>query len=120
MSPRSLLAFGELNRRGGVTATGERLVSQEWINASWQPRTQSPWTGDRHGYAWFLTRIAAEEVRYGWGYGGQMLYIVPRLGLTVVMTSDERASAARSGHRSDLHRLLGQIISATANAAGTS
>lgn len=114
MSPRSLLAFGELYRRGGVTAGGERLVSQAWIDASWQPRTHSPWTGDGHGYAWFLTRIAGEDVRYGWGYGGQMLYLVPRLGLTVVMTSDAGASAARNGHRNDLHRLLGEIIGAVA------
>lgn len=116
MSPRSLLAFGELYRRGGVTASGQRLVSQAWIDASWQQRTRSPWTGDGHGYAWFLTRIADEEIRYGWGYGGQMLYLVPRLGLTVVMTSDEHASAARSGHRGDLHRLLARIITATSQA----
>jgi CubicO group peptidase (beta-lactamase class C family) len=110
MSPRSLLAFGELYRRGGVTADGQRLVSQQWIDASWRLRTQSRWTGDGYGYAWFSTRIGGEEVRYGWGYGGQMLYVVPTLALTVVMTSDEQASAARSGHRGDLHRLLGSII----------
>src|SRR5690606_13456348 len=46
MSPRSLLAFGELHRRGGVTATGQRLLSQSWIDASWRRRTHSPWTGD--------------------------------------------------------------------------
>ncbi len=119
MSPRSLLAFGELYRRGGVTASGQRLVSQTWIDASWQQRTQSPWTGDGHGYAWFLTRIAGEDIRYGWGYGGQMLYLVPRLGLTVVMTSDEHASAAHSGHRSDLHRLLANIITSVAQAPRT-
>ncbi len=110
MSPRSLLAFGELYRRGGVTASGERLISQAWIDASWQMRTTSPWTGDGQGYAWFLTQIAGEQVRYGWGYGGQMLYVVPRLGLTVVMTSDAGTSSARTGHRDDLHRLLGGII----------
>jgi len=117
MSPRALLAFGELYRTGGVTPTGQRLVSREWIAASWQLRTQSPWTGDGHGYAWFLARIGGEDVRYGWGYGGQMLYLVPRLGLTVVMTSDERASAAHSGHRNDLHRLLGSIIASIAEAS---
>jgi CubicO group peptidase (beta-lactamase class C family) len=110
MSPRSLLAFGELYRAGGVTPTGQRLISREWINASWQERTHSIWTGDAHGYAWFFTRIADEDVRYGWGHGGQMLYIVPRLGLTVVMTSDHSTSAARSGHRDNLHELLGRII----------
>ena len=118
MSPRSLLAFGELYRRGGVSASGQRLVSQAWIDASWQQRTRSPWTGDGHGYGWFLTRIDGEDVRYGWGYGGQMLYLVPRLGLTVVMTSDAQASAARSGHRTDLHRLLARIITSTRQTPG--
>lgn len=110
MSPRALLAFGELYRNGGVTASGERLLSQSWIDASWQMRTRSPWTGDGQGYAWFLTQIAGEDVRYGWGYGGQMLYVVPRLNLTVVMTSDASTASGRTGHRNDLHRLLGGII----------
>ncbi len=112
MSPRSLLAFGELYRNGGVTPSGQRVISAEWIQASWQRHTQSPWTGHGHGYAWFTTTIAGEEVRYGWGYGGQMLYVVPRLALTVVMTSDHGTSAARSGHRNDLHLLLARIIGA--------
>ncbi len=113
MSARSLLAFGELYRQGGITRSGDRLLSQEWIDASWLRRTQSPWTGDGHGYGWFLTDMADETVRYGWGYGGQMLYVVPRLGLTVVMTSDNSASAARSGHRGHLHELMHKIIVAT-------
>lgn len=119
MSPRSLLAFGELYRRGGVTASGKRLISHEWIAASGEPRTQSPWTGDAHGYGWFLTELAGEPVRYGWGFGGQMLYIVPGLDLTAVMTSDDRASAARSGHRGDLHQLMARIVAAVARDNGT-
>lgn len=110
MSPRSLLAFGELYRNGGIAPDGARLISEDWIQSSWQRHTQSPWTGHGHGYAWFLATIAGEDVYYGWGYGGQMLYVVPSLGLTVVMTSDESASAARTGHRNDLHRLLGDIV----------
>jgi CubicO group peptidase (beta-lactamase class C family) len=117
MSPRSLLAFGELYRAGGVTPEGTRLLSQEWIDLSWQPRTCSPFTGDAYGYGWFLRRIGEEDVRYAWGYGGQMLYIVPRLDLTVVMTSDETAPAGRTGHRDDLHRILSEIIAAVADDA---
>jgi CubicO group peptidase (beta-lactamase class C family) len=112
MSPRSLLAFGELYRNGGVTPDGKRLISREWIDASWQPRTNSRFTGDEYGYGWFTREIGGEQVRYGWGYGGQMLYIVPRLELTVVMTSDETSNSARTGHRDALHALLAEIIAA--------
>lgn len=116
MSPRSLLALGELYRRGGVTPAGERLLSRAWIQSSWQQYTRSPWTGDGHGYAWFLTEMAGAEVYYGWGYGGQMLYVVPQLELTVVMTSDDRVSSAGTGHRNDLQRLMSRIIGAVSDA----
>jgi len=113
MSPRSLMAFGELYRNGGMTPAGERLISKAWIDTSWQPRTNSRYTGDAYGYGWFSRPIGGEQVRYGWGYGGQMLYIVPRLELTVVMTSDETSNSARTGHRDSLHALLAEIIAAT-------
>jgi len=112
MSPRSLLAFGELYRRNGVTPDGKRLLSAAWIAESWKPRTASRWTGDDYGYGWFSRQIAGQEVRYGWGYGGQMLYVVPALELTVVMTSDADAPSGRTGHRDKLHALLAEIIAA--------
>jgi CubicO group peptidase (beta-lactamase class C family) len=117
MSPRSLLAFGELYRTGGITPEGTRLISKDWVDKSWQPRTNSRYTGDSYGYGWFTRQIGGEEVHFGWGYGGQMLYIMPRLELTVVMTSDEGSSAARSGHRDDLHALLAEIIEAMREAS---
>lgn len=110
MSTRSLLAFGELYRNGGRTADGRRLLSQAWISESWEPRTASRYNGDGYGYGWFLREIGGEQVRYAWGYGGQMLYIVPSLQLAVAMTSDDSAAAARSGHRDALHDLLARII----------
>ncbi|WP_284735981.1 serine hydrolase domain-containing protein [Dongia deserti] len=117
MSPRSLLAFGELYRMNGVTPDGRRLISADWIEASWEPWTTSRYTGDGHGYGWFTRPIAGEEVRYSWGYGGQMLYVVPRLELTAVMTSSVNAPSSRTGHRDDLHALMGEIIAAIADLA---
>ena len=117
MTPRSLLSFGEFYRRGGVTPDGERLLSREWIVQSWQPRTNSRFTGDGYGYGWFLRRAGAHDVAYAWGYGGQMLYIVPSLDLTVVMTSDESSPAGRTGHRDDLHTLLESIVAAVETGA---
>lgn len=112
MSPRSLLAFGEVYRTGGLAADGTRILSQDWIDQSWTERTNSRFSGDGYGYGWFLREIGGEDVRYAWGYGGQMLYIVPALDLSVVMTSDENAPSAGNGHRDDLHALLGEIIAA--------
>ncbi len=110
MSARSLLAFGELYRNGGRATSGQQLVSSEWIAASWQHRTNSRFSGDEYGYGWFGRQIAGEEIHFAWGYGGQMLYIVPSLDLTVVMTSAESGPSARNGYRDALHLVLGEII----------
>lgn len=112
MSARSLLAFGEIYRNGGKSRDGRQLISAEWITQSFQARTSSRYTGHGYGYGWFKLALAGYEVNYGWGYGGQMIYVVPSLQLTVAMTSDQNESAARSGHREDLHRLLADIVAA--------
>ncbi|MGO8504566.1 serine hydrolase domain-containing protein [Rhizobium leguminosarum] len=110
MSARSLLAFGELYRNGGKTADGRQIVPADWIAQSWQQRTNSRFSGDEYGYGWFTRQIGGEQVHFAWGYGGQMLYIVPSLDLTVVMTSEESGPSARNGYRDLLHGLLADII----------
>src|SRR5690554_4062556 len=114
MSARSLLAFGELYRTGGLAADGTRLLPRAWVAESWQPRTVSRFHGDGYGYGWFSREIGDRQVHYAWGYGGQMLYVVPSLRLTVAMTSDETRASGRTGHRAGLHALLGAIIEAVA------
>lgn len=117
MTPRSLLAFGELYRNGGKNKAGEQVVSEAWVRESWRVRTHSIYSGDGYGYGWFMRQIGGQDVVYAWGYGGQMLYIVPALGLTVAMTSLPDDPSARSGHRDDLHGLLGEIIGAVGGKA---
>ena len=116
MTARSLLAFGELYRNDGKAPNGRQVVSKAWIDQSWTPRTNYRFSGDGYGYGWFLRNIGGEDVKFGWGYGGQMVYIVPSLGLTVVMTSDDSGPSARSGYRDDLHSLLAEIIGAVRQA----
>ncbi len=112
MTARSLLAFGELYRNGGRAKDGTEVVPADWIVQSWEHRTNSRFSGDDYGYGWFSRQIGGEEVHFGWGYGGQMLYIVPSLKLTVVMTSDENGPSARTGYRDALHGFLSEIIAA--------
>ena len=109
LSPLALLRFGEMVRRGGVW-DGTRVLSQAWIADSWVPRTFSRFSGDDYGYGWFLRRAAGRDVAYARGYGGQMLYVVPSLEVTVVVTSDPTLPARSRGYVGDLNALLSDAI----------
>lgn len=110
MTPADLLEFGEVYRRGGVAQNGQRLISKDWIQQSWTPRTQSFYTDDDHGYGWFRRDLAVYESWYGWGYGGQMLYVVPKLALTVVITSDTSNPSGRNGYARQLHQFVADEV----------
>ncbi|MGM0571149.1 serine hydrolase domain-containing protein [Marinobacter sp.] len=87
LSPMALLAIGELYRNDG--RHGEmQVLPQGWVSTSWKPRGMSRYTDDRYGYGWFVTELGGYDAYYGRGYGGQMLYVVPELAVTAVMTSD--------------------------------
>lgn len=110
MTPSSLLAFGELYRRGGVTEKGQRLLSEEWIAQSWTPRTQSRFHEGEYGYGWFIQAFAGVQGYYGWGYGGQMIYVLPDLALTIAITSEETLPSGRTGYRDSLHQMVSRDI----------
>ncbi|UUL82046.1 serine hydrolase domain-containing protein [Sphingomonas qomolangmaensis] len=117
LSPRALARFGEMYRNGGRVGTAQ-VVPAAWIDASWQPRATSPWSGNGYGYGWFVEEVRGHPVRFAWGYGGQMLYVLPSLGLTVVMTSDP-SPQPRDDHVDSLHGLLAEgIIPAAIRGAG--
>ena len=86
LSARALVQIGELYRNSG--RRGERQVIPEaWVRESWTPRTRSIFSGQLYGYGWFIANVADHDVYYAWGYGGQFIFIVPDLELTVVTTS---------------------------------
>jgi CubicO group peptidase (beta-lactamase class C family) len=104
LRPRDLFAFGELYRNGG-RHDGQTIVPEDWIRDSWVQRTTSPYNGHGYGLGWWMRRTDGYDVRFAWGYGGQYVFIVPELELTVVTTSD--AYSRREGdHNRALHDLL--------------
>lgn len=118
LSPRALLRVGEAYRQGG-TYDGERVVPEAWVRASWEPRGRSPWSGFAYGYGWWIKEARGHGVYFAWGYGGQMVFVVPGLGLTAVMMSDPTARSAEGGHLEALHALLDDgLIPAAERGAG--
>jgi CubicO group peptidase (beta-lactamase class C family) len=87
LSPRALIKFGELYRNGG-RYRDRQIVPADWIAASLKPRTRSIFSGQLYGYGWFISQVAGHEMFFAWGYGGQFVFVVPTLELTVVTTSD--------------------------------
>jgi CubicO group peptidase (beta-lactamase class C family) len=116
LRPRELLAFGELYRNGG-RHDGRQIVPEDWIRASWTQRATSPFNGHGYGLGWWMRSMRGYDVYFAWGYGGQYVFIVPQLELTVVTTSD--AVSPREGdHNRALHRLLVEYLIPAAERGG--
>jgi len=105
LSAKGLARFGEMHRLGGVI-DGKRVISQEWIDAAWSARTRSRYSGHAYGLGWYLALVDGHRVAYARGYGGQVLYVIPSLELTVVITSDATRPARSGEYMDTLHDLL--------------
>ncbi len=88
LRPRDLAKLGLLFARNGVWE-GRQLVSPEWVKASVAPAaTASQKTGARYGYLWWLFPYG-DGSRFAWtawGWGGQLLFVVPERDLVLVFT----------------------------------
>ena len=109
LSPESLLRFGEMIRSDGRWR-GRQVLSRDWVTKSWTVRTRSPFSGDDYGYGWFLRTAHGHRYGYGRGFGGQLLYVVPSLEVTAVITSDPTQRAFSHGYVGELHALLEDVI----------
>jgi CubicO group peptidase (beta-lactamase class C family) len=86
-----------------------QIVPEAWVEASLTPRATSRWSGDGYGYGWFLATIRGHPMFYAMGYGGQFIFVVPDLELTVVTTSDPAAARERE-HNHAIRRLLTELL----------
>jgi CubicO group peptidase (beta-lactamase class C family) len=109
LTPRQMVAFGELYlRRGRVN--GKAIVPASWIETSMVPRGRSGWSGQRYGYGWWIRDLAGHSAYYAWGFGGQYIVVVPELDLVVVATSSSTVAEDRRSHRVTLFDLIEQQI----------
>jgi CubicO group peptidase (beta-lactamase class C family) len=110
LTPRAMIAFGNLYLRRGRAADGRQLVPAWWVDSSFVSRTRSGWSGNEYGYGWWSRRLGGHDVHFAWGYGGQMIFVVPSLSLTVVMTSDPESRSREGDHLDALYDIMNQFI----------
>lgn len=85
MAPLDLLRFSLCYLNHGETPSG-RVLSKDWIERSMRPLASVD--GISYGYYWWVDSVKGYHIYYAWGYGGQFIYIIPKLKVTVVITSD--------------------------------
>jgi CubicO group peptidase (beta-lactamase class C family) len=109
MTPRQMLAFGELYlARGRIK--GRPVVPESWIEKSLVPRSRSYWSNQEYGYGWWIRDLGGHRAYYAWGFGGQYIFVVPDLDLVVVTTSSPTVAEDRCSHRRNVFDLVEGLI----------
>jgi CubicO group peptidase (beta-lactamase class C family) len=106
MTPRQMIAFGELYRNRGRVGN-RQVVPAEWVDTSCESRTRSVWDPTReYGYGWWIQDFDRHRACFAWGFGGQYIMVFRELELVVAITSSTAASDERRGYRRQLFDLL--------------
>lgn len=102
LTPQGMLRIAVLMRDDGQFE-GEQVIAQDWVRASQEPLTRSPYSGLSYGYGWFQSTTGWTIAR---GYGGQVIAANRDRALAVAITSDPTQPARSQGHFGDLMELL--------------
>lgn len=99
LSPRSLLAIGQMMLDKGK-ARGKQIVSEDWIRRSTSIHSlTSDLSGRSYGYFWWVDKFEDPDrgealwAVVAYGFGNQMIAIVPRYDAVFVMTAFDYAAA---------------------------
>lgn len=109
MTPRQMLAFGELYLAKG-RVDGRQVVPEKFVDESFVPRGRSRISGREYGYGWWIREMAGRQTHYAWGFGGQFIILVPSLDVVVVSTSAATVSDDRRTHRRTVDDIIEQLI----------
>ncbi len=120
LTPRGMLKIGQLYLSQG-RLSNQQVVSEAWIRESLKPRAWSRWSGRQYGYGWWIDSLAGYQAYYGYGHGGQFVFIVPDLKLTAVTTSSiipRQERRERRMHRWAIYDLFEQDLIPAAATGG--
>jgi CubicO group peptidase (beta-lactamase class C family) len=88
LTPRDLAKIGYLYLKDGVWE-GERILPEGWVRASTKSRVATNEKTYGYGYKWWVVSrkgSGSYDAYAAWGYGGQLLIVVPELELISVFT----------------------------------
>lgn len=110
LRPRDFLKLGQVYLNGG-TWKGKRLVSREWVLQSSAAQAALNQPND-YGYGWWRQTFDVKgrliDTFFASGNGGQMLFVVPELEMTVMINAGNYSDGRTRNAFRD--RIMGEFI----------
>jgi CubicO group peptidase (beta-lactamase class C family) len=93
ITTRDLLAIGQLYLNGG-RHDGRQIVPTGWVSAATTIQVETDeGFGDGYGYLWWVGKVGGHPTYAAIGFGGQLIQVVPDLGLVVAASSTDEPNA---------------------------
>lgn len=90
LKPRDMAKIGYLFLRKGKL-DGKQIVSPEWVSESTKSHVKAIYAGSGYGYQWWHGKTVISnqtiDTYYAAGMGGQYIFVIPKLDLVSVFTS---------------------------------
>ncbi|MDR1426879.1 MAG: beta-lactamase family protein [Bifidobacteriaceae bacterium] len=86
MNVHDAAKFGQLFLNGG-SWDGRQLIPAAWIAKSTSVQAPDTRRPSQYGYQWWIREFAGYNTYLAQGHGGQVIFVVPELGLVTVFTS---------------------------------
>jgi len=109
LSSEAMMKIGQMLLNGG-TWNGKRIISELWMNDSFETYTRSNYNPYNYGYLWWNRPVAGHKVYFAWGYGGQYIFMIPDLDAVVVILSSLNTATQRREYKEPVFRLLRRLI----------
>jgi CubicO group peptidase (beta-lactamase class C family) len=97
LTARELASFGLLFVNEGKNLKGEEVLPSWAVTKCLQPHVTCE--GSDYGWLWWGQRIAGHPCWLAWGWGGQMIYVIPDLNMVFVTTADTQRDGGEVDHQ---------------------
>jgi CubicO group peptidase (beta-lactamase class C family) len=89
LRPHDMLRIGQLYLDDG-RREGRQVLPADWVAAatSRQVHTGGSGQGEGYGYLWWTEELGGHEAAIAYGYGGQVIALVPELRAVVVVSTE--------------------------------
>lgn len=109
LRPKDMLKIGQMVLNDG-TYQGNRIVSKDWLQKSFKTYTRSNYNPYDYGFMWWKKPVGDHQVYFAWGYGGQYIFMLPKLNAVVVMTGSLTSAKQSRSYREPVFTLLREKV----------